>query len=577
MKMAMNIDQWLENVVANIPGAIYRCVLRSDWEMKFMSSEIERITGYPASDFVESAVRTYESVIHPDDRAGVEHAVVAAVDRGEHFSIDYRVLHRDGRIRWVHEQGRGALDEHGEVSLLDGAIFDITERKEMEAELSHLAFHDALTGLPNRALLAEHLDLALARARRNGTQAAVLFIDLDDFKLINDDFGHAAGDDLLREVASRLRQVVRETDTVARQGGDEFLVLAPDMQATAEADVSTQAVALAERVREALTPPLVISGIDVYVSASIGIVTFPSDAETGEELLKRADTAMYRAKDAGRDGHAVAAAPSHSASRLRLSQAGRLRRALELEEFVLHFQPLVRLRDGEMLGVEALIRWRDPEHGLVSPDAFIPLAERTGAITRISDWVVAEACRQVREWSAHGLDLYVSVNLPARFWRMTAMRSVLDTVETFGLAPGRLMLEITESTAMENPDGNEAIVEALYERGVRVAIDDFGTGHSSLARLHQLAMTILKIDRSFIRDLPSDRAAAVLVSGIVGLTRSLGLQPLAEGIETEDQRRFLLEHGCEMGQGYLFSPPVPAELVPAYRPPALRRPLRATG
>ena len=563
----MNLDRWLENVVANVPGAIYRCVLRSDWEMKFMSPEIERVTGYPASDFIDSRVRTYESVIHPDDRASVEHAVVSAVGRGEQFRIDYRVLHRDGEIRWVHEQGRGAPDDNGEVSLLDGAIFDITDRKELEAELSHLAFHDALTSLPNRALLAEHLDLALARARRSGTHVAVLFVDLDDFKLINDDFGHAAGDDLLREVAERLRQVVRETDTVARQGGDEFLVLAADIQATADTDVAQHAVALAERVRHVLTPPVVVSGVDVYVSASIGIATFPADAETGEDLLKRADTAMYRAKDGGRDGHAVAETRSEADSRLRLSQAGRLRRALEHDEFELHYQPLVRLRDGAMLGAEALIRWRDPERGLVSPDAFIPLAERTGAITRISDWVVTEACRQAREWSARGLELYVSVNLPARFWRLTAMRSVLDTVEAFGIAPGRLMLEITESTAMEHADGNEAIVQALHERGVRVAIDDFGTGHSSLARLHQLAMTTLKIDRSFIRDLPGDRGAAVLVSGIVALTRNLGLEPLAEGIETEHQRRFLVEHGCEMGQGYLFSRPVPAELIPAYAPP----------
>ena len=544
-----------------------------------MSPEIERITGHPASDFIDNRVRTYESVIHPDDRAGVEHAVMAAVSRNEPFTMDYRVLHRDGGMRWVHEQGRGALDENGELSLLDGAIFDITARKEMEAELSHLAFHDALTGLPNRALLAEHLDLALARARRNGTQAAVLFIDLDDFKLINDDFGHAAGDDLLRVVAGRLRQVVRETDTVARQGGDEFLVLASDMPSTAEPGVSSEALLLAERVRQALTPPVRISGMDVYVSASIGIAMFPGDADTAEDLLKRADTAMYRAKDAGRDGYAFAEAPSASsaASASRLSQAGRLRRALERDEFELHYQPLVRLHDGAMLGVEALIRWRDPEHGLVSPDAFIPLAERTGAITRISDWVVTEACRQVREWARDGLDLYVSVNLPARFWRMTAMRSVLDTVEAFGVAPGQLMLEITESTAMEHSESNAAIVQVLHERGVRVAIDDFGTGHSSLARLHQLAMTILKIDRSFIRDLPADRSAAVLVSGIVGLTRSLGLEPLAEGIETEDQRQFLLAHGCEMGQGYLFSRPVPADLVPSYTAPGVSAPLRAAG
>jgi EAL domain-containing protein (putative c-di-GMP-specific phosphodiesterase class I) len=275
---------------------------------------------------------------------------------------------------------------------------------------------------------------------------------------------------------------------------------------------------------------------------------------------------MYRAKECGRDGHAVAGGPTPPTPVLRLSEAGRLRRALDRDEFELHYQPLVRLEDGAMLGVEALIRWHDPDRGLVGPDAFIPLAERTGAITRISEWVVTEACRQSRTWAADGLELYVSVNLPSRFWRLTAMESVLGIVESFGIAPGRLMLEITESTAMEHPDSNEAIVDALHARGVRVAIDDFGTGHSSLARLHQLAMTMLKIDRSFIRDLP-EPSAAVLVSGIVGLTRSLGLEPLAEGIETEAQRSFLLEHGCELGQGFLFSRALPAALVPAYRSP----------
>jgi len=562
----MNLDQWLENVVANVPGAIYRCELSSDWEMRFMSREIEHITGHPASDFIGNAVRTYESVIHPDDRSEVERAVVAAVERHEPFTIDYRVLHADGTIRWVHEQGRGATDEHGEVTLLDGAIFDISARKQLEAELSHLAFHDALTGLPNRAMLTEHLDLALARSRRAGTHVAVLFVDLDDFKLVNDDFGHAAGDELLRAVAGRLCETVRQTDTVARQGGDEFLILLPDIEPAEGATAVDHAIALAERVRGALTPPVVVAGVDVYASASIGIATFPGDADTAGDLLKRADIAMYRAKECGRDGHAVAGGPTAPTPLLRLSEAGRLRRALDRDEFELHYQPLVRLEDGAMLGVEALIRWHDPDRGLVGPDAFIPLAERTGAITRISEWVVTEACRQSRTWAAEGLELYVSVNLPSRFWRLTAMESVLGIVESFGIAPGRLMLEITESTAMEHPDSNEAIVDALHARGVRVAIDDFGTGHSSLARLHQLAMTMLKIDRSFIRDLP-EPSAAVLVSGIVGLTRSLGLEPLAEGIETEAQRSFLLEHGCELGQGFLFSHALPAALVPAYRSP----------
>jgi diguanylate cyclase (GGDEF)-like protein/PAS domain S-box-containing protein len=562
----VQVDQWLENVVSNVPGAIYRCVLRSDWEMQFISDEIEAITGYPAVDFIANRVRTYESVIHPDDRAMVEHEVFASVGRNEPFVIEYRVLRADGEVRWVHEKGRGVFDENGELSLLDGAVFDISDRKRMEAELAHLAYHDALTGLPNRTLLQEHLELALARSRRTGGEIAVLFLDLDDFKLVNDSFGHTIGDQLLCEVARRLRVAVRETDTVARQGGDEFLIVAPDIGSGDRDDAATHATALAERVRAALTAPVILADAEVYVSASIGISVFPWDADTADDLLKRSDIAMYAAKAAGRDGHAMSSGdPGESIARL--SHAGRLRRAIAEEEFELHYQPIVLLETGTMVGVEALIRWRDPIRGLVPPNEFIPLAERTGAINRISEWVVAEACRQSRAWQSEGLDLYISINLPARFWRLTAMRSVLDTVETFGLSPRRLMIEITETAAMERPEGNEAIIEELRKRGVRVAIDDFGTGHSSLARLNQFAMTMLKIDRSFVRDVPIDEGASVLVAGIVQLTRSLGLEALAEGIETEEQRRFLLDQGCALGQGFLFSRPVPADQIAQYSPP----------
>ena len=379
----MNLDQWLENVVANVPGAIYRCELRSDWEMRFMSREIEQITGHPPSDFIGNAVRTYESVIHPDDRGDVERAVVAAVERHEPFTIDYRVLHADGTIRWVHEQGRGATDEHGELTLLDGAIFDITARKQLEAELSHLAFHDALTGLPNRAMLTEHLDLALARARRAGTHVAVLFVDLDDFKLVNDDFGHAAGDELLRAVAARLCATVRETDTVARQGGDEFLLLLPDIEPGPRAPRpsttrSRWPSASAARSRRRSC----VAGVDVYASASIGIATFPGDADDGGRPPQARRHRDVPREGCGRDGHArrrrphragAAPAPLRGGPPAARARPRRVRAAL----------PAARApRDGAMLGVEALIRWHDPDRGLVGPDAFIPLAERTGAITR---------------------------------------------------------------------------------------------------------------------------------------------------------------------------------------------------
>ena len=275
---------------------------------------------------------------------------------------------------------------------------------------------------------------------------------------------------------------------------------------------------------------------------------------------------MYRAKHAGRDGCEVGGEDNGEAMP-RLSLAGRLRRAVELDEFELHYQPLVALATGRMLGVEALIRWHHTERGLIMPDEFIPLAERTGAIHQISDWVVSQACRQSAAWQAEGLDLYVSVNLPAPFWRPSAMHSVLLTIESFGINPERLMIEITESAAMDNHGRNEAMIGELRRRGVQVAIDDFGTGHSSLARLNQLAVTTLKIDRSFVTGLPGDENAAVLVGGIIDLARSLGLRPLAEGVETAAQRDFLIARGCELGQGYFFSKPVEASAVAAYVAP----------
>ena len=558
-------QQWLESLVANVPGAIYRCAHASDWEMQFMSREIERITGYPAEEFIGNHARSYASVIHEDDRALVEEEVDSCVERREPFVLEYRVVCADGKSRWVHEQGKAVFDDKGEVAYLDGAIFDISDRKRLEEQLEQLAYNDVLTGLPNRASFLDHLELALARARRSGAGVALLYLDLDDFKLVNDSFGHAVGDELLCEVARRLAAGTRETDLVARQAGDEFLVLMADLNTL---EPERAAVALAGRLRQALSEPVFLSGAEVYVTASIGISVGVGGGELprADELLKRADIAMYRAKHAGRDGCEVGGEDNGEAM-ARLSLAGRLRRAVELDEFELHYQPLVELATGRMLGVEALIRWHHSERGLIMPNDFIPLAERTGAIHQISDWVVSQACRQSAAWQAEGLDLYVSVNLPAPFWRPSAMHSVLLTIESFGINPERLMIEITESAAMDNHGRNEAMIGELRRRGVQVAIDDFGTGHSSLARLNQLAVTTLKIDRSFVTGLPGDESAAVLVGGIIDLARSLGLRPLAEGVETAAQRDFLIARGCELGQGYFFSKPVEASAVAAYVAP----------
>jgi EAL domain-containing protein (putative c-di-GMP-specific phosphodiesterase class I) len=341
------------------------------------------------------------------------------------------------------------------------------------------------------------------------------------------------------------------------------MILVADLDVSADGDgvaIADVARNIAQNLRTALAAPFDLGGTEVYCSGSVGISIYPVDAVDAASLLKHADAAMYRAKESGRDGAHLYTREGGDAM-ARLSMAGRLRRAAARDEFVLHYQPLVDLSTGAAVGVEALIRWFDGDRGMIMPGDFIPLAERTGLIAPISEWVVEEACRQGRAWRDAGLDLYVSVNLPAAFWEPTAMRHVLDTIESFGLSPDRMMIEITESTAAREGFREAPILAELHERGLRLAIDDFGTGHSSLERLNRMAVTTLKIDRSFVAGVPADRSACVLVAAMLGLADGLGLQALAEGIETEAQRAFLLDHGCPLGQGFLFSPAVAATQV----------------
>jgi diguanylate cyclase (GGDEF)-like protein len=528
----------------------------------FIGEGLESILGPVPND--RSPEQAWEDAVHPDDKAGYNE-VYEKLERNEPAEIEYRLVGYDGVTRWVWDRMRPRRTEDGRL-LIDGIVADITERKRSEAELAeaqrqltHIAYHDALTGLPNRVAFEERLQAALDRCASERCAAAVLFIDLDNFKLINDGFGHAAGDELLRAVAARLQRATRGSDVVARQGGDEFLMLIADVM-TAEA-VQAAAETVARKVRRTLQTPFVVSGIEIFVSASIGISLFPVDANNPEALLKHADAAMYRAKDDGRDCYRLYAVDRDDAFE-QLSLAGRLRGAVDAQRgFVLHYQPIVRLSEGELVGVEALIRWQDGER-LVPPLEFLPIAERTGLMARLSDWVIGEACSQAKEWRDAGLDLYVSVNLPPSFWQPTAMRHVLTTIETFGLNPDRLMIEITESAMMvETRKNMEPVLAELHERGLRLAIDDFGSGHSSLSRLNQMWVSTLKIDRSFVSGIPHDDGSAVLVSSIIQLAKNLGLEPLAEGIETDEQRSFFVSHGCELGQGFHFSRPVPAEEI----------------
>jgi diguanylate cyclase (GGDEF)-like protein/PAS domain S-box-containing protein len=554
-------------LVANVPGAIYRCSASFDWAMEFISETVEEITGYRADEFVQNHVRSFASVIHPDDRARVEGVVTGALDQHALFELEYRLLHADGSVRWVLERGQGIFDEHGEVAFLDGVICDITARKAAEDQLAFLAYHDPLTGLPNRMLFREHLEVALLRAARAGTAVAVCFVDLDGFKLVNDSFGHAVGDELLVEVATRLGGVVRAQDVVARQGGDEFLILLADLPRAGDGDRAAVdvAVQVATATRLALQKPIALSQAEIAVNASVGISIYPDDATDGDSLLKHSDIAMYLAKEHGRNDHAVYVSDGRDYRR-QLSLASRLGAAISNGELVLHYQPLVDLRNGGVVGAEALVRWQDGERGLIPPGDFIPIAERTGLIRPLSDWVIDQACQQTADWAVQGLDLYVSINLPASFWRPTMIRQVLETIESFGLNPNRMMVEITESAMLSNERVTAPILDELHSRGLKVAVDDFGTGHSSLSRLTQMHVTTLKIDRAFIADLPGNKNAAVLVRSIIQLAHNLGLQPLAEGIETAAQAAFLTLHGCSLGQGFLYSPAVPAEeFTPLFR------------
>jgi diguanylate cyclase (GGDEF)-like protein/PAS domain S-box-containing protein len=512
--------------------------------------------------------RIWSETFTPPDELEMEQRAQRGVEGGSVVAhYESSILTRSGERRLFSWNNTLLRDANGEVVGQASVGEDITDRRRAEQELERLAFHDPLTGLPNRILFHEHLDVALARAQRAGCGVAVLYVDLDDFKLVNDSFGHNAGDELLCEVAARLTGSTRASDVVARQGGDEFLILIADVETSDSGDlvdVGDVARRVAEQVRAALQRPLMLADTEIYTSASLGISLYPADAPDAESLLKHADIAMYKAKESGRDGYQLFSSTGHD-PRAQLSMAGRLRRAVERDQLMLHYQPLVSLATGEYVGAEALLRWQDAHNGLVMPGDFIPLAERTGLIGPISEWVIEEACRQSAEWRSMGLDLYVSVNLPAVFWQPTAMRQVLATIERFGLSADRMMVEITESTVMADALRSEPIIAELHERGLRLAIDDFGTGHSSLARLNQMLVTTLKIDRSFIADLPGDPSAAVLVSTIIQLAHNLGLHPLAEGIETEEQRAFLIENGCQLGQGFLFSKAIPSpEVVRLY-------------
>ena len=545
-------------LVEQLPLAIYVNDVDEAGTALYRSPAIETITGRSPEEWIADPA-LLAGIVHPDDRERVLAELAAAAADGAGLSIEYRIVRPDGSIVWVLDESAVVHDEDAGRPCRQGYLLDITAHRTAEEQLAHVAEHDPLTGLPNWAMFQQRVREAVVRAETAGRGAAVLLVDLDDFKLVNDSFGHDAGDALVVEAARRLVETVGDASAVSRLGGDEFAILLADLDPGRDGSgTGLAADAMADRARAALRAPAEIDGTEIYCPASVGISLYPEDAADPAELLKRADAALFQAKAAGRDGQRRYTRPSDDALE-QLAMTGRLRRAIEAGRLVLHYQPLVDLATSAIVGVEALVRWQDGGR-LVMPGYFIPLAERTGLIGPLSQWVIHEACRQNRAWRDAGIDLYVSVNLPPAFWEPVAMGEVVETIESYGLPTDRMMIEITESAFMNAPQRDEPVLDEIRGRGLRLAIDDFGLGESSLGRLTQMAVTTLKIDRSFVADLPGDHAR-VLVSTMIAMADGLGLQPLAEGIETEEQRAFLLEQGCPLGQGYLFSKPVPAESI----------------
>ena len=428
------------------------------------------------------------------------------------------------------------------------------ERAAQEERIRHQAYHDPLTGLPNRASFTEHLEEAMRRAKRAGWPLALLFADLDLFKRVNDSLGHDAGDRLLRVVAERIRRAVREADMLFRMGGDEFTVLLEDVRGPEEAAM------VAGRMLEAIAEPLSLQLHEISVSASVGIALYPRDDTVGERLLKSADTAMYRAKELGCNRYAFFAPEMNERVASQMLIEGALRRALKNQEFVLHFQPRISAATGRATGAEALLRWRHPEWGLVEPARFIPLLEETGLIVPVGAWVLAEACRQAKTWQDGGQPLRVSVNLSSRQFRSEALfEAVSEALRSSGLAPQLLELELTESLLVENVEHAMGVMGKLKAIGATLSIDDFGTGYSSLGYLKRFPIDSLKIDKSFVRDIATSPKDAAIVKAISALARSLGIGLVAEGVEEPWQVEFLRARHCTEMQGYLFSRPVPPE------------------
>ena len=514
---------------------------------------LARIYHYATAEIMIAELQDIQHQLYVDPSRRDEFMRIMSLS-GYVRNFESQVYRQDGEIIWISENARAVKNENGEIQFYEGTVVDITERKNHEDALQHQAHHDTLTNLPNRILLMDRIERAISTAKYEAQKVAIVFIDLDHFKLINDSLGHHVGDRLLLEISSRLSTCIRSHDTVARLGGDEFILVLTEQ--IDELSVNK----IIRRLLESIAQPWINEEQEYSLSCSIGISCFPKDGDTAEVLLQCADAAMYKAKDAGRNTFHLYQPELNTAATGRLELINELRHAIENQEFRVYYQPRVDATNGQIIGAEALIRWQHPEKGLISPDKFIPIAEETGLIIPIGQWVIDETCRQNRAWQQAGLPpICVSVNLsPIQFRQPNLIDAISNTLQQTGLAAQFLELELTESFFMQDLERINITMTALKTLGVALAIDDFGTGYSSLSYLKRFPVNHLKIDKSFVQEIATNPDDAAIVRAIITLGHELGLKVVAEGVETLANYEFMQQHQCDEIQGYYFSRPVPA-------------------
>lgn len=531
-----------------------------DWNLKtghiYFSPRWKAMLGFAEEESMTQHSAWFD-LVHTDDRPHLEAKLNAYLaGNTPHFESVYRMQHRDGSWRWMLSRGMALMDSAGKAERLAGSQSDITAKKIAEEQLTHDAFHDALTHLPNRALFKNRLQQAIQTVQaRQDHLFAVLFLDLDRFKTINDSLGHLAGDQLLIAVSKRLLGFVRPSDTVARLGGDEFAILLPEINSNLDA------IHIAERIQHELPQPFTIGGQEVFSTASVGVTLSTSGHQRPEQFLREADLAMYHAKANGKARYEIYAAEMHEKAVAHLRLETDLRKALERREFELYYQPILDLRDNRITGFEALLRWQHPLRGLLCPDEFLAVAEETGLITAIGQWALQEGCRQLSLWQRQlpeAAFLSLNLNFSSKEFTTLLLQQVKHVQQEYDLAPNSLRLEITESTIMEHPDTTAALLKQLKAVGVGLHIDDFGTGYSSLSYLHQFPIDALKIDHSFVSKMLADRDHLEIIKTIVSLGHSLGMVVIAEGVETLEEYKLLQTLGCEYAQGYYISQPLAA-------------------